>query len=447
MDYLISLLPWFFSFLLLGVAVFLGYRLLLPKTVVTDTQAGDWREERARMMAQLAERERQIGDLRQSLDGKSQELLSLHGQVAAARQELLDQQRRLQEATTANADKEKALLREFEQLSRKVLEVQTAKFSELQEKQVGDTLNPLRERIAEFQKSVVELRDKGISQQADLKAQIENLRQTNSLMETEARNLTLALRGQKTQGLWGEVVLERVLESSGLTRDREYRVQASHTQADGTRLQPDVIIDLPEGKHLIVDAKVSLTAFLRLQEAQTPEEETKALREHVASLRAHIDGLRKKDYDAIEGLQSPEFVLLFIPVEPAFTVALRAEPALFDHAFSQRIVLVTPSTLLATLKTVASIWRLENQNTNALEIARLGAELYDKLANFCEDLQEVGQRLEQARVAHENATRKLSTGRGNAIRTIERMKDLGLKTRKTIDSKITDRALADAGEE
>jgi DNA recombination protein RmuC len=240
--------------------------------------------------------------------------------------------------------------------------------------------------------------------------------------------------------MWGEFILEKVLETSGLQKDEEYRVQESHT--DGTnRLQPDVIVYLPEDKHLIIDAKVSLTAYLRLVEASTDAERKVALKEHIASLRSHIDGLSGKRYDTITGLNSPEIVLLFVPIEPAFIEAVRSDSSLFDYAFNKKVVLVTPTTLLATLKTVASIWRQEKQNRNSLEIARLGGELYDKFVGFTKDLDEVGSRLEQARSAHVNAVNKLVTGRGNAVRTIERMKELGLKTKKELDTDRIEKAL------
>ncbi len=448
-----AFLPWAIIFLLLfGCAVLFFLLLRRPRTD-NDPAAEimSLRQRVTELETRLAGREELLTERSRELETLQEKLLVVNRELAAKSQALQDSHQRIEEAAAKAKANEEQLLMQFQNLSNKILEAQSDRFSKIQqtiqEKQVGDVLNPLRERINEFQRAVTELKDKGLQQQGELKSQLEQLRLTNKQMEDEARNLTLALRGQKTQGAWGELVLERVLEVSGLTEGREFRRQVSHTLADGSRLQPDVVIDLPENKHIIIDAKVSLTAFQRWHEADGSEAEAKAMKEHLSSLRAHIDGLSKKDYSALEAVSTPEFVLLFIPIEPAFTAALKEDADLFEYAFSKRIVLVTPSTLLATLKTVASIWRLENQNRNALEIARLGGELYGKLANFCEDLEEVGKRLDQAKNAHEKATLKLSSGRGNALRTIERMRELGLTTKKQIPASLMDAAQAEATDE
>ncbi len=446
-------MPWAIIFLLLfGCAVLFFLLLRRPRTENDpDDEIMPLRQRVTELETRLAGREELLTERSRELESVQEKLLAVNRELAAKSQALQDSHQRIEEAAAKAKSNEEQLLMQFQNLSNKILEAQSDRFSKIQqtiqEKQVGDVLNPLRERISEFQLAVTELKDKGLLQQGELKSQLEQLRLTNKQMEDEARNLTQALRGQKTQGAWGELVLERVLEVSGLTEGREFRRQVSHTLPDGSRLQPDVVIDLPENKHIIIDAKVSLTAFQRWNEADTPEAEARALKEHISSVRAHIDGLNKKDYSALEGVSTPEFVLLFIPIEPAFTTALKEDSGLFEYAFSKRIVLVTPSTLLATLKTVASIWRLENQNRNALEIARLGSDLYHKLANFCEDMEEVGKRLDQAKTAHEKATSKLSTGRGNALRTIERMRDLGLTTKKEIPAHLLDSALAEDASE
>lgn len=444
-----TLLPWLAILALLVVNATLLFLLLRRRDNAPDASAEilPLQHQISGLETRLNERAQALAERSSEVESLREKLMQANSELAAKNQALADCQKRVDEAEAKAKANEAQLLMQFENLSKKILESQSERFSTLQQKQVGDVLNPLRERISEFQKAVTELKDKGLEQQGQLKAQLDQLRLTNKQMEDEARNLTQALRGQKTQGAWGELVLERVLEVSGLTEGREFRRQVSHTLPDGSRLQPDVVIDLPENKHIIIDAKVSLTAFQRWHEADTPEAEARALKEHISSVRAHIDGLNKKDYSALEGVSTPEFVLLFIPIEPAFTTALKEDSGLFEYAFSKRIVLVTPSTLLATLKTVASIWRLENQNRNALEIARLGSDLYHKLANFCEDMEEVGKRLDQAKIAHEKATSKLSTGRGNALRTIERMRDLGLSTKKEIPAHLLDSALADGDEE
>lgn len=390
------------------------------------------REEAVRCATQLEEARSRLAQLEEKAETDRQRIVDLSGKLSARESDVANWEKRCKELEAGRQKENERLAKEFENLANRVLDNSARKVAALQEERMGEILKPVGEKFTEFQKSVRELRDQGISHREELKAQLETLRQTGNTLGEEAHNLTVALRGQKTQGMWGEFLLEKVLESSGLQKGEEYRVQESHSQ-DGARLQPDVVVYLPEGKHLIIDAKVSLTAYLRLTAASSEEERSAALREHLASLRSHIDGLSEKGYDAIGDLRSPEIVLLFIPVEPAFVEALRNDPSLFDHAFKKRIVLVTPSTLLATLKTVASIWRQEKQNRHALEIARLGGELYDKFVGFTADLDEVGDRLEQARKAHDNARSKLVSGRGNAVRTIQRMKELGLKTRKELD--------------
>ena len=398
-------------------------------------------EELIRARAQLEDRSRRVSELEATAESDRRTIVGLSERLSARESDLASQKRRLEEVAAQREEEARRLTREFENLATRVLDANSKKITNLQEEKIGQILRPVSERLVEFQKSVQELRSQGISHHAEFKNQLETLRQTGNALGEEAKNLTQALRGQKTQGMWGEFILEKVLETSGLRKDIEYRTQESHTAADGSRLQPDVVVHLPENKHLIIDAKVSLTAYLRLTECTDEADRKAALKDHLASLRSHVDNLASKGYEAIGDLRSPEIVLLFVPVEPAFIEALRADPSLFDYAFSRKIVLVTPSTLLATLKTVASLWRQEKQNRNALEIARLGGELYDKFAGFAGDLDEVGKRLEQARTAHDNARSKLTEGRGNAVRTIERMKELGLKTRKELDPDRVERAL------
>ncbi len=398
-------------------------------------------EELIRAGAQLEERSRRVSELETAAESDRRTIVDLSERLSARESDLANQKRRFEEVAAHREEEARRLTREFENLATRVLDANSKKITTLQEEKIGQILRPVSERLAEFQKSVQDLRSQGISHHAEFKNQLETLRQTGNALGEEAKNLTRALRGQKTQGMWGEFILEKVLETSGLRKDVEYRTQESHTAADGSRLQPDVVVHLPENKHLIIDAKVSLTAYLRLTECTDEADRKAALKDHLSSLRSHVDNLASKGYEAIGDLRSPEIVLLFVPVEPAFIEALRADPSLFDYAFSRKIVLVTPSTLLATLKTVASLWRQEKQNRNALEIARLGGELYDKFVGFAGDLDEVGKRLEQARASHDSARSKLTEGRGNAVRTIERMRELGLKTRKELDPDRVERAM------
>ena len=398
--------------------------------------------ETIRLQTQLEDRVKQLEKVESDGRESRKTIVALSEKVSSLETDLTNAHQRLEEFKAAREKETARLTQEFENLANRILNDNSKRVTALQEEKIGQILQPVSQKLTDFQKSVLDLKEQGISHQTEFKSQLENLRQTSSSMSEEARNLTRALQGQKTQGMWGEFILEKVLESSGLQNGQEYRVQESHSE-EGKRFQPDVIVYLPEEKHLIIDAKVSLTAYLRVTEAATDQERKTALKDHIASLRSHIDGLSSKRYDTISNLRSPEIVLLFVPIEPAFIEALRADPSLFDYAFSRKVVLVTPTTLLATLKTVASIWRQEKQNRNAVEIARLGGELYDKFAGFVNDLDDVGKRMDQARAAHDNAVNKLSHGRGNAIRTIEKMKDLGLKTKKELDSDRVEQALRD----
>tara|TARA_R100000027_G_scaffold52103_2_gene40816 strand:- start:47149 stop:48480 length:1332 start_codon:yes stop_codon:yes gene_type:complete len=424
----------------LAIAMFFVGKSISRRDPALEEELSHWKDEALRSETQLNDRQQRLDEeQRQGRDQQSR-ILTLSERVSSLEADLLNARKRLEEYQGQREEEAVRLTKEFENLANRILHDNSKRVTALQEEKIGQILQPVSQKLTDFQKSVLDLKEQGISHQTEFKTQLENLRQTSVHMSEEARNLTRALQGQKTQGMWGEFILEKVLESSGLQKGEEYRVQESHTQ-DGSRLQPDVIVYLPEEKHLIIDAKVSLTAYLRVNEAADEPERKAALKDHLASLRSHIDGLSGKRYDSIEKLRSPEIVLLFVPIEPAFIEALREDPSLFDYAFARKIVLVTPTTLLATLKTVASIWRQDKQNRNALEIARLGGELYDKFVGFTSDLDEIGKRLEQARSSHDSAVNKLVSGRGNAVRTIQKMRELGLKTKKDLDSDRIDQAL------
>jgi DNA recombination protein RmuC len=261
----------------------------------------------------------------------------------------------------------------------------------------------------------------------------------NQLISTEASNLTKALKGDnKKQGNWGEVILEKVLERSGLVRDREYRVQASLNNPDGSRLQPDVIIDLPDDKHLIIDSKVSLIAYERLVNCETEEERKLYSKAHVESLRNHVHGLSSKSYHDLYQVDSPDFVLLFVPIESSFSFAVQLDADLFSDAWDKRVVIVSPSTLLATLRTIASIWKQERQNRNVLEIARLSGAMYDKFVGFMADMESIGKNINQTQSVYNSAFNKLVEGNGNLTRTAEKIKGLGAKANKQLDGKYLD---------
>ncbi len=325
---------------------------------------------------------------------------------------------------------------EFENLAGKVMEENVRKMGEDQQKQLFHLLQPLQSRLQAFEKRVEDTYQSEARERHSLQKEIERLAELHQQISDDAQNLTKALKGDsKTQGNWGEMVLTRVLESSGLREGEEFVVQAKDLDlrnAEGRRLQPDVIIKLPEDKHLVVDAKVSLTAYERLVAAEVEEVREKELKQHLLSIHTHIKQLSDKHYQQLRGLQSPDFVLLFMPIEPAFSLALQSDPNLFNSAWERRIVLVSPTTLLATLKTVASLWRLEQQNRNAEEIARQGGALYDKFVGFIEELNKVGKSLDKAQRHYQDALGKLDHGQGSLRSRAEKLKQLGVNNHKNL---------------
>jgi DNA recombination protein RmuC len=345
-------------------------------------------------------------------------------------QERLDNERKEVE------ELQKKFKTEFQNMANAILKQNTREFNETSHKNMSDLLNPLKEKITDFEKKVEETYQKGKIDQIVLKEELKRLQEMNMKLGEEAGNLTKALKSDsKKQGNWGEVVLERILERSGLIKDEEYFLQYTATSEDGKTYRPDVVIKLPEEKHLIIDAKVSLTAF---QEYIGAEEETKKeryLKQHLLSIRNHVKELSEKNYQNLKELNTPDFVLMFMPVEPAFGTAVQADADLFNFAWEKRIVIVSPTTLLATLRTVASIWSHEKQTRNALEIAKQGGKLYDKFEGFLKDLEKIGDSLDKARASYSEAHKKLVSGRGNLLGQVEKLKVMGAKATKQIDKK------------
>jgi DNA recombination protein RmuC len=351
--------------------------------------------------------------------------------------ELDSERKQVQYRIDSLNEAKEALTNQFKNLANEILEDKTKKFTEQNAQQLDILLKPLQTKLTEFKEQVSNSYEKESRERFALKHEIERLANLNLKMSDEARSLTNALKGDsKIQGNWGELVLESILESSGLRKGEEYLVQDSHTQADGSRLQPDVIIKLPEGRHLVIDSKVSITAYARHTEATSPDEADKELIAHIQSIRQHIQGLSGKNYAGIADLASVDFVLMFIPIEPAFLSALKSAPNLYQEALGKNIVLVCPSTLMATLRTVAHLWRQDQQNKNAMEIARQCANLYDKFVGFVEDLEQIGKRLDQAQSSYHDAFNKLKSGKGNLIKAAERVKELGVKPSKSITNHL-----------
>jgi DNA recombination protein RmuC len=350
---------------------------------------------------------------------------------------------RLSEQKTQLEDLQTQFKQEFENLANKILEDKSKRFSEQNETQLKNILDPLKDRIRDFEKRVNDTHNESEKERSALKEQLRALADMSKRMSDETLNLTRALKGDsKKQGNWGELILEKVLEKSGLTKGREYHVQQSFTQDDSSRLQPDVIIHLPDNKNLVVDAKVSLLSYERYVSADEEDKIGQAvhLKEHISSIRSHIKRLSEKKYHNLYGINSPDFVLLFIPIEPAFILSISQDNELYNDAFNMNVVLVSPTTLLATLRTIANVWKQEYQSQNAMEIAKYSGMLYDKFVGFIDDLNKVGDRLRQTQESYDEAKKKLHTGRGNMIKNAEYLKTLGIKTVKQIPKDLLDKA-------
>lgn len=399
----------------------------LEASLASTAQENAKLEERARAS------ERSVSEAKGELRELRELNTSLHSRLAGADERVQSMEVRIDEQKKEVAELQKKLTAEFEALATRVLDANSEKFAVSNKENLDKLLVPLSEKIADFRARVDNTHDQSVKDRAELVAQLKALGELNQKMSTEARNLTTALKGQtKTQGNWGELVLETVLEKSGLEEGREYRTQASFVSEDGKRQQPDVLINLPEGKHLVIDAKVSLVAYERCVNEDDDAKRELALREHIQSVKAHVSELSKKRYDALYEIQSPDFTLMFIPIEPAFVMAIQADDTIFDFAFRQNVVIVTPSTLLATLRTVANIWRQEKQTRNALEIAQRSGALYDKFVGFFEDMQKIGDQIGRSQLAYDSAMNKLTTGRGNLVNQVQSLKDLGAKAKKAL---------------
>lgn len=406
-------------------------RAFQEKKVEVEKQSLIW-EERFRSLKRDAE------EWKSELDKFRLENTTLVGRLEKAKVEYLNLQERLREQKLELEEMQKKFTTEFENIANKILEKNSEKFTAVNQKNISEILNPLREKIQGFEKKVEETYEKGLKDQTDLKAELKKLHELNSKISEEASNLTRALKGDvKKQGNWGEVVLERILERSGLNEGEQgYQKQFSDTSEAGKRIMPDIVINLPDNKHIIIDSKVSLIAFERTVNSATEEERVANLKEHLISLKAHIKGLSEKHYQTASKLNSPDFVLLFIPIEASFSVAIQEDQELFSYAWDMKVVLVSPSTLLATLRTISSIWQQANQTKNAIEIARQGGALYDKFVGFITDMEKIGNNLKTTGKSYEDAMNKLHTGSGNLVRRVENIKKLGAKTTKELPKKM-----------
>jgi len=391
-------------------------RLDLEQRIEREMSENSTRTEQTRLLsADLAREQQKTQGLQEKLDAQKTELEELQVRMTT----------------------------EFENIANRLLTQRGKELQEQQSEKLGTILKPLQERIVEFQTQVRDAYEKEGRERFALKDQIEKLVTQNTRLTQEADNLTKALKGDsQSQGAWGEMILEKLLDSSGLIKGQEYSMQESTTLSDGSRLRPDAVIMLPENKHLIIDAKVSLLHYERYASSNETDERDKFLKQHVDSIRTHAKGLGEKNYTKLYGVDSVDFVLMFVPIEPAFLTAIRERPEIFQEAYDRQVVMVTHSTLMATLRTIHGIWKNERIARNHLKIAERAGALYDKFHGFTEDLGRIGKSVNDAQKSYEAAVGKLSEGPGNLIRQVEKLKELGAKTNKTIHPKLLERSMS-----
>jgi DNA recombination protein RmuC len=410
--------------------------------------AADLRDLSSRLTAELAAERDNLAALRSRseesqsrFEAKTAEASALAIEVAQLRNTLEGERNVSQEKLALLLDAKQALTDQFKALANEILEEKSRRFTEQNQANLGALLDPLKHRINEFQAKIEDTYVKEGKDRTALGEQVRQLTELNQHLSEDAKNLTRALRGSsKAQGTWGEWILEKVLEGSGLRKGEEYVVQSSHTREDGTRALPDVILHLPEGRSLVIDSKVSLVAYEEFAVTENESERTAAGKRHMESIKGHIKGLSGKNYQTLYGLNSLDFVLLFVPIEPAFMLAVASDRDLFMDAWNRNVLLVSPSTLLFVVRTVAHLWRQEAQSRNAQEIAKRGAELYDKFVGFVEDMNSLGNRLKQAQSHYDEAYGKLSSGRGNLVGQAQKLRQLGVKPSKSLAPALVDGA-------
>ncbi|EGR4673641.1 DNA recombination protein RmuC [Vibrio parahaemolyticus] len=416
-----------------------------------DKAAFEVRQSHGKLMAAM-EKLRYFEAVKQERQQYFAELGQMREQKSRLETQLREQQARHEQMNQANAEKleileqaEVRLKQQFEHLANQLFEEKTAKVDLQNRQSLEGLLSPLKEQLEGFKKQVNDSFSQEAKERHTLVHELKNLQRLNEQMTREAVNLTQALKGDnKQQGNWGEVVLARVLAESGLREGHEYETQVNLQSEAGKRYQPDVIVHLPQNKQVVVDSKMALVAYERYFNAETDAERDRALSAHLTALRAHIKGLSMKDYHKLKGIQSLDYVLMFIPVEPAFQVAIQADPSLIKDAMEQNIILVSPTTLLVALRTIDNLWRNERQNENAKLIAQRATKLYDKLRLFIDDMEGLGGALDRANQTYQGAMNKLATGRGNVIRQAESFRQLGVEIKRPISSDLAQLAQSDA---
>jgi DNA recombination protein RmuC len=387
-----------------------------------------------------AEREK-TKELKNELDLERKKVMDLTSELATTEADYRNLQEKLQEQKTELEKLEEKFSVQFKNLANEIFEEKSKRFTEQNKSNISDLLKPLGDRIIEFEKKIDQTHKDSIEKNAGLFNELKNLKDLNLQMSEDARNLTRALKGDtKAQGTWGEFILESILEKSGLEKGREFLVQESFTTSEGRRQQPDVILNLPENKHIIIDSKVSLTAYNGYVNSETDEQRASHIKAHLMSIRQHMRLLSEKNYQKNYSDNGLDFVIMFIPLEPAYLLAIQSDRTLYEEAFDKRIVFVSPTLLLPSLQLIKSVWRQEYQNRNVYEIAKRAGDLYDKFVGFTEDLLNLGRQLDSSKKYYEESMKKLTTGSGNLVSKVENLKKLGAKADKSIDQKLLNRA-------
>ncbi len=448
-------LIWLIVTLVIGVFVGFSLSLIASKNRTESAREAGRQElttELATLEERLASRDNQLVRLEKDLEEAEQALeeltrlrTELERDKARLGAELAEQAKSSDEKLQVLNDAKKELQTQFENLANQIFDEKTKTFADQSKANLATILTPFKEKISEFENKVNEVYTNEGKERHSLIKEIQRLQELNQQISTDADNLTKALKGDtKTQGTWGEIILERILEESGLRKGIEYDTQGGFRDAEGKLLKPDVIVHLPEGKEIIIDSKVSLLAYEKYASAETEEERDASAKDHLMSINAHLKGLESKKYDELPDVQSLDFVLMFIPLESAFMLAIEKDNEIFRKAFDKNIMIVSPSTLLVTLRTIQNIWRYEYQNKNALIIADEAGKLYDKFVGFVSDLEQVGEQIDRSRKAYDGAHNKLVSGRGNLVSKAQGLIQLGVKSRKQLSEKVLQEAELDA---
>jgi DNA recombination protein RmuC len=431
-------------FLLLVVVGWLAFMQLQKSS---GSREGDESPEvlKERLQARLLDIQKlsdQVQQLEQEQRNHQEKSSMLRETVSRLETQLQEERSQHQEKLALLDESREKMSLEFKNLASEILEKKGRDFTESNRENIENILKPLREKIQQFEKKVEDTYDRESKERFSLAREIKSLQELNVKISEDAINLTNALKGEsKTQGIWGEFVLERLLEESGLQKGREYELQVSMRTEEGNLRQPDVVVHLPEGKDVIIDSKVSLSAYERYYSEQDETRRQEALKQHIQSIRTHIRTLSEKDYHNLDAVRTLDFVMMFLPVEAAFALAVQHDASLFTEAFDRNIALVGPTTLMATLRTIQNIWRYEHQNRNALDIAKRAGSLYDKFVAFTTDLEDIGRRIDQTQAAYDQAHKKLRSGRGNLVSNVEKLRKLGARTSKALPESLVDESV------